>query len=143
MKRFHFFRILMMVLLPVVLFASFFAIPQSLFAGPVDSGSNMVIRLPNPLASVDGKPVDNLFSFLKLLFNTVIIPIGGLICALAIMYAGFLFVTAQGDPKQLETAKKALLYAVIGTGILLGAWALASGIDCTIKKIRGLECTPL
>ncbi len=34
---------------------------------------------------------------------------------------GFLFLTAQGDPTKLTAAKKALLYAVIGTAVILVA----------------------
>jgi uncharacterized MnhB-related membrane protein len=54
---------------------------------------------------------------------------------LAIIYAGFLFVTASGNETKLETAKRALTYALIGTAILLGSVVIAKGIEATIKQV--------
>ena len=54
---------------------------------------------------------------------------------LYILWAGFLFVKAQGNPEELKTAKTALMHALIGTAIILGAWALASVIAKTINQI--------
>lgn len=50
-----------------------------------------------------------------------------------IVWAGFLYVTARGDTSQLEKAHKALLYAVIGGLIVVGAQALLSVIKNTIS----------
>ncbi len=52
--------------------------------------------------------------------------------ALAIIYSGFLFVAARGNPESLNKAKSALLYSVIGAAILLGAWAIAKLIKETV-----------
>ena len=48
--------------------------------------------------------------------------------AIFIIYAGFLFVTAQGNEKKLETAKKTLLWAVVGGVVVIGAYAIAHAI---------------
>ena len=48
--------------------------------------------------------------------------------AIMIVWAGFLYVTAQGDPKKLETAKKSLVWALIGSAIVIGAYALATAV---------------
>jgi hypothetical protein len=50
---------------------------------------------------------------------------------------GFLFLTAQGDEAQLTKAKKAFLWACIGTAVLLGAWLLATAINATIQSLGG------
>lgn len=50
-----------------------------------------------------------------------------------IVWAGFLYVTARGDTTQLEKAHKALLYAVIGGLIVVGAQALLAVITNTIS----------
>lgn len=50
-----------------------------------------------------------------------------------IMYAGFRFVTAQGNPGEIETARTALLWAVVGGVIVLGAKLIIEVIDGTIK----------
>lgn len=63
------------------------------------------------------------------------IKIGLPIVALAIIYAGFLFVFARGNPEKLGTAKDTLLYTLIGAAILLGAWAIAKMIESTVLGI--------
>lgn len=53
-----------------------------------------------------------------------------------VIYAGFLFVSAQGNVEKLETAKRAILYSLIGALILLGALAIASLIEGTVTSLR-------
>jgi len=62
--------------------------------------------------------------------------IGGICCALWIIWGGFLFVKAQGNPDALSDAKKTLLHAVIGTAIILGAGAILTIIQSTITAIK-------
>ncbi len=78
---------------------------------------------------------DTLYDFIRLIITDVIIPVGGVISVLYIIFAGFMFVTAQGNPAKLEVAKKALLYGAIGAGIILGAWAIAQAIQGTINQL--------
>ena len=54
---------------------------------------------------------------------------------LAFVYSGFLFVKAQGKETELETAKKAIYWSVIGAFILLGAWGFAQIIGETVRTI--------
>ena len=42
----------------------------------------------------------------------------GAIAVIMMIYAGFLFVTSAGDANKIATAKKAVLYAVIGVAII-------------------------
>ena len=42
-----------------------------------------------------------------------------------IIIAGFLFVTAGGDPGKLQTAKSTLVWTLIGLAVAIGAWTLA------------------
>ncbi|KKU75648.1 MAG: hypothetical protein UY01_C0007G0026 [Candidatus Nomurabacteria bacterium GW2011_GWB1_47_6] len=65
-----------------------------------------------------------------------ILKIGIPIVALAVIYAGFLFVAARGNPEKLETAKQTLLYTLIGAAILLGSWAIAQMISSTIDALK-------
>jgi len=57
------------------------------------------------------------------------------IVAVAIIYCGFLFVKARGNPEELTKAKDALLYTLIGAAILLGAWALALLVQSTVTSL--------
>ncbi|MFA4871486.1 MAG: LamG-like jellyroll fold domain-containing protein [Patescibacteria group bacterium] len=50
----------------------------------------------------------------------------GLVAVILIIYAGFLWMTAGGDEKKIETAKKIILGAVIGLIIILSAFAIVS-----------------
>ena len=51
---------------------------------------------------------------------------------LYIMYAGYLFVTAQGTPAKVSEARSALLWAVVGGVIVLGAKIIVEVIQGTI-----------
>ncbi len=52
-----------------------------------------------------------------------------------IIYAGFLYVTARGNPEQISQANKALLYSVIGGILILGAFVILRVIEGTVKAI--------
>ena len=54
---------------------------------------------------------------------------------LAFIYSGFLFVKAQGNEKELEAAKKAIIWSVVGAFILFGAWGFAQIIKTTISTV--------
>ena len=98
--------------------------------GSSNNPSN-VIHLQNPL---NGGASD-LYSFIKLVVDKVIIPVGGVVAVLFIMYSGFQLVIAQGDMKKIEEARRGFFWAVIGTVVLLGAWAISTGIQATIEQI--------
>jgi hypothetical protein len=111
-------------------------IPGIVFAGntggsaPCPQGS---VCIPNPLRNAPG----TLYDFIVAVINDVILPIGGVIVTLAIIYAGFLFVTARGDETKLKSAKSAFFSSVIGALILLGSWAIALAIQATVNQLQG------
>ncbi len=84
--------------------------------------------LENPLNS-------NTFAELVENIAEIVAQIGFPIAALAIIYSGFLFVSARGNEKQLEDAKRTFLWTIIGTAILLGAWAIAIAIQTFITGL--------
>ncbi len=53
-----------------------------------------------------------------------------------IIYAGFKYVTAQGNPSAIEDANKALLYALIGAVIILGSFAITRIVTNTVEQFR-------
>jgi len=95
------------------------------------SGVNIDAQIKNPLG--DKGPQD-IPSFIEEVINIVLI-VGIPILVLAIIYAGFLYVKAQGNPTELEVAHKTLLYTVIGGALLLGAFVIANAIGQTVKEI--------
>lgn len=85
-------------------------------------------KIENPLS------VDTVNEFIRILLEGIL-KIGIPIVALAIIYCGFLFVSATGNSEKIKKAKEALLYTLIGAAILLGAWALAKLIAETVLSI--------
>lgn len=53
-----------------------------------------------------------------------------------IMYAGFQFVMSRGAPGEIEHARQALLYAIIGGIIIVGAQVIINIIQTTINSLR-------
>lgn len=85
-------------------------------------------KIENPIK------VDNINDFIKTIL-TGVIKISIPIIALAIIYSGFLFVSARGNSEKLGEAKRALLYTAIGAAILLGSWAIAQIISNTVLAL--------
>lgn len=86
------------------------------------------INIPNPIS------VGTIPEFIQKVLE-FIITIGLPILAMAIIYSGFLFVTANGKEAQITTAKNALLFAVIGGFILLGSWLIAGVIKDALTDL--------
>ena len=95
-----------------------------------DNGVNTTIIIKNPFKQ------DTIKGLIEVIVNDILIPIGGVIAVLMIMYAGFMYVTARGDPGRIKKAHDALLWAVIGAAILLGAWVISQAIEKTITQLR-------
>lgn len=66
---------------------------------------------------------------------TAATQIGAIVVVVAIIYCGFLFVTAQGNEEKLSKAKTALTWTLIGAAILLGATALQLAISNTVGNL--------
>lgn len=100
---------------------------------PGDGGGNPInvsFKIQNPFAIGD-----NLFEVMEGILDNIIIPIGGMLCVLAFIWGGFQYVVAQGNPGKITTANKTLLYAAIGTAILLGAKVIQVLIQNTFTQI--------
>lgn len=89
------------------------------------------ITLINPLSAGT-----SLESFLMKILE-IVIRVGTIVVILMVVYVGFMFVTARGEPGKLTTARQALLWTVVGALILLGAQAIAIGIKSTVSAITG------
>lgn len=90
--------------------------------GDCDSNS-----LCNPLGQGD------IITFLQTLLNIIMIFAVPLIIFM-IIYAGFTYVMAQGNETKVSTANRALLYAVIGGVIILGANVILAVIQGTVDS---------
>lgn len=100
--------------------------------GTVNTGNTnpgTSITLINPLGTGA-----TLSSFLTSILDLVI-QIGSVVVILMLVYVGFLFVVARGEPAAITKARQALLWTVVGALILLGAQAIAKGIEATVQAL--------
>jgi len=95
----------------------------------VFADSSISVQITNPLGSVDTLP-KLIQQILK-----VAIQIGFPVLVLAIVYSGFLFIKAQGNSTELEKARNAFTWTVVGGAILLGALAIAELLNTTVQQI--------
>jgi len=59
------------------------------------------------------------------------------IIVLMVIYGGYLYVRAQGNPERLKDANNAITYALLGALVLLGAHAISALIQGTIQQLGG------
>ncbi len=107
-----------LVVIPVISFA----------AVKGDAPLPEISKIDNPIKA---NTINGLIKTLLEGFLEVGIPL----IALAIIYCGFLFVSARGNSEKITAAKDALLYTLIGAGILLGAWSIAQVISDTVLAL--------
>ena len=89
----------------------------------------------NPLG--EGTTVEILIT--KLL--SALITLGIQLLVLYIVYAGFKFITAQGDSAQVTKARESLYWAMVGGAVLIGAKVIESILCGTITAIGGAGCS--
>lgn len=96
----------------------------------VRAGIGQTVRLINPLSGISTIP-----QLLAAILNVIVI-LAIPVIIFFIMLAGFKYVTARGNPGQIEEASKALLYAVIGAVLILGATAIAQIVKNLVDAFR-------
>jgi hypothetical protein len=87
--------------------------------------------IANPLGTTGPQ---NIPDFIERLIK-IVLTVGVPVLVLAFIYAGFLYVKAQGNSGELEVAHRTLLYTVIGGALLLGAYVIAQAIGSTVADI--------
>ena len=63
------------------------------------------------------------------------VRIGAIIVVLMVVYVGYKFVVAQGEPGKISEARQMLLWTIVGALILLGAQAIALAIKATVDAL--------
>lgn len=113
----------------------------SFFVGVVDvvptvhATTNIGTTLLNPLGTTNCNPANTCLMNLLNSILDFVINIGAVVVILMMVYVGFLFVTARGEPGKISEAKSAFLWTVIGALVLLGAKAIAEGIRATVEAL--------
>lgn len=66
----------------------------------------------------------------------IVVKIGAIIAVFMFIVTGFMFVSAQGNPAKIETAKMSLIGTSIGAVVLLGAQLLSQVIENTVNQLK-------
>ena len=84
---------------------------------------------------------DSIEAFLLAILN-VVVQYGAIIIVFFIVYAGFQFVTSQGNTEKIAHAKQMLVWVIVGGFVLLGVYVLRAAICGTLTQIgvRDLQC---
>ena len=88
--------------------------------------------LENPLNSAFSTVPDFISGVLK-----VVVMIALPIITIFIVFAGFQFLSAQGNSGKLEKAKENFKWVIIGALLIMGAWVLATLIAGTVTQLVG------
>ena len=95
--------------------------------------TNVLLAVTSPIAPPLGENTDLKTIFMNILDVAQVIMI--MIATLYLLYAGFMFVTAKGDPARIKSAQNALLWGLVGAGLILTAEVLAYAIGDTVKEV--------
>jgi len=93
-------------------------------SGPIPHGA---FELPCPQEFNEIARIISLRTFILNVLNFALSFLG-LIAVVALIYAGFLYVTAGGDDGQHEKAKKIVIYAAVGIILILASFAIVNTI---------------
>ena len=123
----------LLVSISVIVSLLFLLIPIVIFAqASTGSGSADVFQIENPIKA------DSLQGLLYDILS-IIVQIAIPVLVVATIYVGFLFVSAGGNPGKIGNAQKAATNLLIGSLIVLGAFAIAEGIKNTVEQIGPVE----
>ena len=78
-------------------------------------------------------PFSSIVEFLDAILGIIVI-LAVPIVIFFIVFAGFQYVTAQGNPGKIQKANQALLYALIGGAIILGAEIIGGVVSDTVAS---------
>ena len=102
-----------------------------LFIVFADNPQSSAVTINNPLGSNTMQVKDVLTSIMG-----IVAMVGGIVVVFFIIYSGFKFVMARGNPGELEKAKEMFFATVIGGAILLGAGIIANVVVNTVNTIK-------
>ena len=86
-----------------------------------------VVNFPNPLgAGTFAELIDNIIDF--------IFTIAVIVAPILLVVAGVIFMTAAGDPTKVSTAKRMMMWTIVGFGVIL----ISKGLVAVLQGILGI-----
>ncbi len=98
--------------------------------GKTTTSQEIKIDIKNPFKE------DSIEGLIKTIIDDILLPIGSVVAVVSIIFAGFLYVTAGGDPAQVKKAHEVLKWAIVGSAILLGARVISEAVQGTINQLK-------
>jgi hypothetical protein len=117
---------------------TFFAIGLTAFLfASLASGVSLAIvpgQVPGPIVNTTGPTtitgwVEVLITVVKWIYTIIFI-----VAVLFILLAAFNFITSKGDQTKVQTAKKQLLYAVIGIAVALLSYGVVNLVQNSLQS---------
>lgn len=109
----------------VMAFSAIFG-AQNAFAVTCPSGTSREGQDVSSLAECSIEESDDTFMPTLQRIIEVVIQVLGLLAVIVIIFGGFTYMTAQGDPGKLTKARNTILYGVIGLVVALLAFAIVN-----------------
>lgn len=103
--------------------------------GLADPGVTTGVGVSNPVIIHNPIKATNIIDLFQDILDIVMVFAVPVI-VFFIIYAGFLYVTARGNEETIKKAHAALLYALIGGLLILGATVLIDVVQGTVDSIR-------
>jgi hypothetical protein len=94
------------------------------------TNSNGVMELCNPLTGVDS--LDGLLGKILDIVLIMAVPV----LTMAFIWAGFLYVVAQGNPEKIKKANNVMFWTVIGAMLIIGAKVIQALVTATIGGLQ-------
>ena len=120
-------NIFMALVMSVMLFAPFVA------PAPVHAA----IGMPDSSEFDIGMDTDATLTEIIARLISIVLGFLGIIIVLIILYAGFTWMTAGGDPEKVTKAKAWMINGIIGLVIVAAAWAISSFVTSSIDTAVG------
>lgn len=132
-----FFHPAAVIILVVILMVVFFVLSREGFAATIGEAVNEGLKY----GTKAGLGTRDVREVIFLIIN-VLLGFLSVVAVLIVMYAGALWMTSRGDPRQIEKAKKILVNAVIGLIILFSAYSIAAFVLRLLVSGVGLGRRP-
>ena len=96
---------------------------------PVAIAADDTFKIVNPLG--DKTTFSDIITRITGFANDILAPLA----TIMVLVAGFLYMTAGGDPEKLRKAHKTLIWALVGIAIVI----LSNGAETVIKSVLGTK----
>jgi hypothetical protein len=94
---------------------------------PLFGFAQVTPKIVNPVGKVSDFP--QFLDMLLTIFQLIMTPI----LVVALVWSGFLFVTARGDESQIASAKRIFLWTLVGAAIIIGARVIYNIAEGTVQ----------